>query len=114
MEVRNISSSFQEQMKSLFSYFRHLKDVKLQFFTAIVCGIICGISSGFGVPFILKIASKHVFSVPHLSPIYLVLFCLFPVVMMGIRGISGFYSSYYIGFCGQRLLEKIRIQVFAK
>ncbi|MDR2419800.1 MAG: ABC transporter ATP-binding protein/permease [Puniceicoccales bacterium] len=115
MKVRNVTRLFfREQTKSLFSYFRHLKEVKWQLITAIICGIICGVSSGFGVPFILKLASKYIFSVPHLPILYLVLFCIFPVIMMGIRGVSGFFSSYYIGFCGQRLLEKIRIQVFSK
>ena len=38
---------------------------------------------------------------------------LFPIVFL-IRGISGYFNSYFINYCGIRVLEKIRFEVFAK
>ena len=39
--------------------------------------------------------------------------CWFPLVFL-IRGVSSFFNSYLINFCGMKVLEKIRIEVFAK
>ncbi|MDR3143425.1 MAG: ABC transporter ATP-binding protein/permease [Puniceicoccales bacterium] len=115
MKARTASNpSLWQRSCSLFSYFRYLRELRRQLFFAIACGILCGLSSGFGVPFILKVAAKYVFTAAHQSPLCILLFCACPFLMMGLRGISGFCSAYYTGFCGQRLLENIRVQVFAK
>ena len=37
----------------------------------------------------------------------------FPLSFL-IRGTSGYFNSYLINYCGLRVLEKIRLQVFAK
>ena len=37
----------------------------------------------------------------------------FPIVFL-IRGISGYFNSYFINYCGIRVLEKIRFKVFEK
>ncbi|MDR2377595.1 MAG: hypothetical protein LBD54_02490, partial [Puniceicoccales bacterium] len=100
MKARTAANpSLWRRSRSLFSYFRHLKEVRGQLFFAIACGILCGLSSGFGVPFILKMAAKYIFSTSNLSPVCALLFCACPFLMMGLRGISGFCSAYYTGFC---------------
>ena len=37
----------------------------------------------------------------------------FPMVFF-IRGVSGYFNSYFINYCGIRVLEKIRFKVFGK
>ena len=37
----------------------------------------------------------------------------FPIVFL-IRGISGYFNTYFINYCGIRVLEKVRAQIFAK
>jgi subfamily B ATP-binding cassette protein MsbA len=37
----------------------------------------------------------------------------FPLVFL-IRGVSGYFNTYFINYCGIRVLEQIRFQVFAK
>lgn len=37
----------------------------------------------------------------------------FPMVFL-IRGVSGYFNSYFINYCGIRVLEKIRFKVFGK
>jgi subfamily B ATP-binding cassette protein MsbA len=37
----------------------------------------------------------------------------FPIVFL-IRGVSGYFNTYFINYCGIRVLEKVRAQIFAK
>ena len=37
----------------------------------------------------------------------------FPIVFL-IRGVSGYFNTYFINYCGIRVLERIRSQIFAK
>ena len=39
--------------------------------------------------------------------------CWFPLVFL-IRGVSSFFNAYLINFCGMKVLERIRVQVFTK
>jgi ATP-binding cassette, subfamily B, bacterial MsbA len=49
-------------MKELLPYFRLLKPVRTQFIIALVCALIYGISSGFGLPFMAKKIFPLIFS----------------------------------------------------
>ncbi|MDR0418572.1 MAG: ABC transporter ATP-binding protein/permease [Puniceicoccales bacterium] len=99
---------------SLLGYLRFLNDTKGEVLVAIITGIIYGLSSGFGVPMIFKHASGILFSGEKVSGVMLIGIVLLPIVIMLIRGLSGFLSSYYFASCGQHIVESLRMMIFKK
>ncbi|MGB0355731.1 MAG: ABC transporter transmembrane domain-containing protein, partial [Opitutales bacterium] len=105
--------------KSFFPYFSFLKPYWVPFVGALFCGLIYGVSSGFGLPFMVDQVFPRIFpdqgsGSPTLSNFELFyLIAWFPTVFL-IRGTSGYFNSYLINYCGLRVLEKIRLQVFSK
>ena len=102
----------------LLPYFFLLKPLWLPFTGALLCGIIYGISSGFGLPYMMDQVFPKIFpnegSSSDLSFLELALYVgWFPLVFV-IRGVSGYLNTYLINFCGIKVLEKIRVQVFTK
>jgi subfamily B ATP-binding cassette protein MsbA len=105
-------------LKRLFPYFLLLRAYWLAFLIALLCGVIYGISSGFGLPYMIDQVFPKIFpsEKPEVGLSTWDLFkyiSLFPIVFL-IRGISGYFNSYFINYCGIRVLEKIRFEVFAK
>ena len=85
---------------------------------ALVCGIVYGVSSGFGLPYMIDQVFPKIFPGENtklgLSKWELLIYVSwFPIVFF-IRGISGYFNTYFINYCGIRVLEKIRSQNFAK
>ena len=105
--------------RSFFPYFKLLRPYWIPFVGALICGLIYGVSSGFGLPFMIDQVFPKIFpnegdNSPALSNLQLFyLIAWFPLVFL-IRGISGYFNSYLINYCGLRVLEKIRFKVFAK
>lgn len=101
-------------MKKLFPYLTHLKDVRFQLFIAIITGALYGISTGAGIPALIHFICPLVFGEETLEPSLIILYISLPVIVTLVRASSNFLNTYYVGFCGQYLLEKIRLQVFEK
>ena len=106
------------KISSLLPYFLHLKPYWIPFSGALFFGVIYGISSGFGLPFMTdqifpKIFPSNENAIRLTSLEIFIYVCWFPLVFL-IRGVSSFFNSYLINFCGMKVLEKIRIEVFAK
>ena len=106
------------KISSLLPYFLHLKPYWVPFTGALFFGVIYGISSGFGLPFMTdqifpKIFPSNENAIRLTSWEIFIYVCWFPLVFL-IRGVSSFFNSYLINFCGMKVLEKIRIEVFAK
>ena len=106
------------KISSLLPYFLHLKPYWIPFTGALFFGVIYGISSGFGLPFMTdqifpKIFPSNENAIRLTSWEIFIYVCWFPLVFL-IRGVSSFFNSYLINFCGMKVLEKIRIEVFAK
>ena len=105
--------------RDFFPYFKLIRPYWIPFVGALLCGLIYGVSSGFGLPLMTdqifpKIFPDLVENSPTLSPLELFyLVAWFPIVFL-IRGVSGYFNSYLINYCGLRVLEKIRLKVFAK
>ncbi|MEC8012597.1 MAG: ABC transporter ATP-binding protein [Verrucomicrobiota bacterium] len=104
--------------KNFLPYFRLLGTDWLPFVAALFFGLVYGASSGFGLPFMIDQVFPKIFpdqsNSPTLSNFELFyLISWFPLVFL-IRGASGYFNSYLINYCGLRVLEKIRLQVFAK
>ena len=105
--------------KSLVPYFGLLRPHWLAFLGALLCGVVYGIASGFGLPTMIdqifpKIFPSQANSEPVPSAAQLFLYVsVFPAVFL-IRGVSGYFNTYLINYCGVRVLEKVRIKVFRK
>ncbi|MEX2381073.1 MAG: ABC transporter ATP-binding protein [Opitutales bacterium] len=103
-------------MKSFYSYIKYLRSVRLHFVIALVCGLIYGVASGFGIPFMMNEIFPRLFAEGEEQLSWLALFgwaAFIPGVML-IRGTFGFINTYLISFCGVRVLEAIRVDLFRK
>ena len=105
--------------KSLVPYFGLLRPHWLAFLGALLCGVVYGVASGFGLPTMIdqifpKIFPSQANSETELSTARLLLYVsVFPAVFL-IRGVSGYFNTYLINYCGVRVLEQVRIKVFRK
>jgi len=114
----NSKDSAYPKISDLLPYFLYLKPYWLPFIGALFFGVIYGVSSGFGLPFMTDQIFPKIFpSKENSSPLssweIFLYISWFPVVFL-IRGVSSFFNSYLINFCGMKVLERIRIEVFAK
>lgn len=103
-------------MKRFFPYVHYLKPVRGELGLAVVYGIIFGVMSGFGLPFMLQKVFPVVFARGggELTTIELLSFAsLLPSVFL-IRAIAGFRNSFLISLCGTRVLEQLRMDYFKK
>ncbi len=106
-------------IRDFLPYFGLLRSHWLPFGGALLCGVVYGVASGFGLPTMIdqvfpKIFPTQAGATPPLSFWQLFLYVsVFPGVFL-IRGLSGYFNTYLINFCGIRVLEQIRIQVFEK
>lgn len=105
-------------MKKLLPYFFLLRPYLYPFSLALVCGVIYGASSGFGLPYMIDQVFPKIFpgenTKMELTKFELLIYVSwFPIVFF-IRGISGYFNTYFINYCGIRVLERIRSQIFAK
>ncbi len=110
----------QVSSKKLLPYFLLLKPLWLPFGGALLFGVIYGVSSGFGLPYMTDQVFPKIFpdgettERMNLSDSELFLYVSwFPLVFLT-RGVSGYFNTYLINLCGIRVLEQIRVQVFAK
>ncbi len=122
------------KLSSLLPYFLYLKPHWKAFSGALLFGAIYGISSGFGLPFMTDQVFPKIFpdtATDHCSACQSLLLhtkqdspmltnweiflyiSWFPLVFF-IRGVSSFCNSYLINFCGMKVLERIRVEVFEK
>ncbi|MEG1258630.1 MAG: ABC transporter ATP-binding protein [Akkermansia sp.] len=109
----------------------YLKYYKLTLSIAVIAGIITALTGGFGYPTMVKEVFPIIFGKKELYPIvqnYLVdwfgidhlkiatLWCaaLFLPVVVLIKGMSGFASSYYLTYTGLHVLERLRSKVYCK
>ncbi len=118
--MKDIDGKKHIKISRLWPYFFMLKPLWLPFTCALLCGVIYGISSGFGLPYMIDQIFPKIFSNEQisknqeLSSFELFLYVgWFPVVFL-IRGVSGYLNTYLINYCGVKILEKIRVQVFSK
>jgi subfamily B ATP-binding cassette protein MsbA len=102
-------------MKQFFPYFRLLLPVKGKFILAIVFAAIYGASNGAGLPFMLKQILPKVFqNGQELETWVLIGTVAYLPMIFFVRGFSGFMNSYLINFCGLRVLEEVRLQLFRR
>lgn len=101
-------------MKRFLPYFKLLKNVWPQFVGALLTGFIFGVASGFGLPYVSQKVFPVLFGGKEVDMWTLVLYlCILPAAF-AIRGISGFFNTYLISYCGTDILNHLRRQVFTK
>ena len=105
-------------MKRLIPYFYLLRPHWLPFAGALLCGIVYGAASGFGLPYMIDRIFPKIF--PRGDEVQEIGFWVlaahvawFPAVF-AIRGVSGYFNVYLINYCGVKFLEKVRLKVFDK
>jgi len=122
-------------MKKFFPYFSLFKPVKLQFFTAIVFGLIAGVASGAGLPLVAKYVFPLIFrdqstgavaatpewmlkltsfigiGVPTPNQVLIVACCFLPAIFL-IRNIARYLNSILMSYSGMLVLEELRIMTF--
>jgi subfamily B ATP-binding cassette protein MsbA len=82
---------------------------------AVIAGAIYGASTGFGIPKIIQHVYPYVFGGEVLASTSLaVLVAFLPLLVAMIRSGACFVNGYYLSYCGQFILEKIRFDTFSR
>ena len=102
-------------LKRLRPYIRYLRPVRWQFIGALLAGLIFGLLSGAGLPFLVKDILPKILvgggqQVPWEDLIFVA--AILPTVFMA-RGLMQFINMYGMAYCGQRVLEALRTDVFS-
>lgn len=101
-------------LKRFVPYFALLKTVRYHFAAALASGVIFGVASGFGLPFMADRVFPIIFGeTPPSLTLLLAVTAFIPAVFF-VRSVTGFLNVYLIHYCGGKVLEAIRVQVFSK
>ncbi|MFP6887855.1 MAG: ABC transporter ATP-binding protein, partial [Opitutales bacterium] len=105
-------------MKRLLPYFYLLRSHWLPFAGALLCGIVYGAASGFGLPYMIDRIFPEIFprvdDAQEIGFWVLVFYVAWFPAVFAIRGVSGYFNVYLINYCGVKVLEKVRLGVFDK
>lgn len=88
---------------------------KRLFFIAFIFGCIYGLMSGFGLPILFEKVFKKIFEDPtqYALPTVLGIAILLPLGF-SIRGIFGYFSTYWMNQCSLEILTELRFDIFQK
>lgn len=102
------------RLSTMFGYLKFLKKTQGEVFIALFSGMVYGLSSGFGVPVVLKFTADVLFKSSNVASAMVCLLVALPIIIMLIRGVAGFLTSYYFAACGQHIVEELRMLIFKK
>ncbi|MBT3569139.1 MAG: ABC transporter ATP-binding protein [Opitutae bacterium] len=90
----------------------------MPFVGALLCGVIYGAASGFGLPYMIDQVFPRIFprsdEIAEVGLWTLVMYVAWFPAVFALRGVSGYFNVYLINYCGVKVLEKIRLNVFEK
>ena len=97
-------------------YFRYLKSNRRTLFAAVFYGLLFGVTSGLGVPVLIKYVFPPIFDRqdPPLAAATVWLIVASVPVLFLLRAVSGYLNSYYVQLTGVRILEGVRLDYFRK
>ncbi len=119
-------------VKRYFRYYSYLRVVRWEFALGVLAGLIYAAASGLGMPLMIKVVFPVLFKeagksgqkwyemwmtqkLGDISPEHLLaITCLWIPLVFLIRAIANYANSYLIQYCGQRVLEDIRLDLFIK
>ena len=97
-------------------YFRYLKSNRSTLFAAIFYGLLFGVTSGLGLPVLIKYVFPPIFDrqdPPLAAATVWLIVASVPVIFL-LRAVSGYLNSYYVQLTGVRILEGVRLDYFRK
>ena len=103
-------------MRQFLPYIKYLKPVRVPLIAGILCGILFGVSSGWGFPYMVGKVFPKIFAEgeTRLTGMQILLVALqLPAVFL-LRGLAGYFNAYLVQFAGVRVLEAIRLDYFRK
>jgi subfamily B ATP-binding cassette protein MsbA len=97
-------------------YLRYLQPQRGLLAAAILCGIIAGVASGFGLPYMVKRVFPVIFAenAAPLAAWELAAVVLWIPLIFVIRGAAGYLNTYLLQLVGTRVLEALRLDFFRK
>jgi subfamily B ATP-binding cassette protein MsbA len=97
-------------------YLHYLRQQRGLLIVAILCGIIAGVASGFGLPYMVKQVFPVIFAqnAAPLTPWELTLVTLWIPAVFLVRGVATYLNTYLIQRVGTQVLESIRLDFFRK
>ena len=103
-------------MKRFRPFVGYLKPVRGTLIAALLCGLVFGAANGAGLPLMMKWVFPKIFApdVETLTNWQLALVAAWLPLIFFIRGVSGYGNVYLVQLAGVRVLEKIRLDFFAK
>ncbi|MDR2512623.1 MAG: ABC transporter ATP-binding protein/permease [Puniceicoccales bacterium] len=122
-------------MKHFLPYYAYLRPVVPHFIGAVLCGVVYGITSGFGMPFVMEKVLPVIFGgdgaraedfvlawpgwigwssiVVPAGRVLLLTVALLPV-LFAVRAAAQFFNTYLINHTGMRVLEGVRTDMFLR
>ncbi|QBG46594.1 ABC transporter ATP-binding protein [Verrucomicrobia bacterium S94] len=95
-------------------YFSLLKPVKKQFIIGILMGVLYGLASGAGLPYLTKVLIPVLTAKPLPDTLILIGYIsIFPVGMF-LRAVCGYFNTYLMAYCGTRVLLRLRSNVMGR
>lgn len=101
-------------MKRFLPYFKYLAKVKWQFVLAVLAGAVFGVASGAGLPWMMKTVLPEIFSQKDIPLVELIGVALIMPAVFLVRGASQFINTYYVAYCGNRVLEFLQVDLFKR
>ena len=103
-----------QTMKHFLPYFTFLRPVKHLFIAALLFGVVHGVTSGFGLPFVTEKVFPKLFGNPDPSLWALVASVAILPAAFFVRGLAGYFNTYLMTFCGIQVLKGIQLRVYRK
>ncbi|GAB5559979.1 MAG: lipid A export permease/ATP-binding protein MsbA [Synoicihabitans sp.] len=103
-------------MKRFRPFLGYLKPVKGTLIAALLCGLVFGAANGAGLPLMMKWVFPQIFApdAETLTNWQLALVAAWLPLIFFVRGVSGYGNVYLVQLAGVKVLEKIRLDFFAK
>jgi ATP-binding cassette, subfamily B, bacterial MsbA len=112
-------------------FFKHLRGVRLPFALGLLSGLIYALASAVGMPLMVEGVFPLVFDEPgaadkaHIAwlrrqlgeverDVLLITACLWIPLVFLVRAVAAYANAYWIQFCGLRVVEEIRLDLFRR
>jgi len=97
-------------------YFGYLKAVRVPLIAGMGFGLLYAISNGVAIPYLLKTVLPKIFEPggPPLTTGQLLLVASSIPAVFIVRAVSSYLNTYFVQYCGTRILEQLRLEFFHK